>query len=51
MLLRPAGVGQPEEVGAATVWFCSDEAAFVTGSTLVIDGGTLAGTPPFAVRS
>ncbi len=44
-------VGQPEEVGAAAVWLCSDEAAFITGSTLVIDGGKLAGTPPFAVRS
>jgi NAD(P)-dependent dehydrogenase (short-subunit alcohol dehydrogenase family) len=43
-------VGQPEEVAAAAVWLCSDEAAFVTGTTLVIDGGKLAGTPPFMVR-
>jgi NAD(P)-dependent dehydrogenase (short-subunit alcohol dehydrogenase family) len=40
-------IGQPEEVAAATVWLCSDAAAFVTGTTLVIDGGKLAGTPPF----
>jgi NAD(P)-dependent dehydrogenase (short-subunit alcohol dehydrogenase family) len=40
-------IGQPEEVAAATVWLCSDGAAFVTGTTLVIDGGKLAGTPPF----
>jgi NAD(P)-dependent dehydrogenase (short-subunit alcohol dehydrogenase family) len=43
-------VGRPEEVAAAVVWLCSDDAAFVTGSTLVIDGGKLAGTPPFQVQ-
>jgi NAD(P)-dependent dehydrogenase (short-subunit alcohol dehydrogenase family) len=43
-------IGQPEEVAAAAVWLCSDEAAYVTGTTLVIDGGRLAGTPPFAIR-
>ena len=36
-------IGQPDEVAAATVWLCSDEAAFITGTTLVIDGGKLAG--------
>ena len=41
-------VGQPEEVADAVVWLCSQHAAFITGSTLVIDGGKLAGTPPFA---
>jgi NAD(P)-dependent dehydrogenase (short-subunit alcohol dehydrogenase family) len=40
-------VGQPDEVAAAIVWLCSDQASFITGSTLVIDGGKLAGTPPF----
>lgn len=40
-------IGQPDEVAAAAVWMCSDQAAFVTGTTLVIDGGKLAGTPPF----
>jgi hypothetical protein len=29
---------------------CSDQASVVTGATLVIDGGKLAGTPPFSVR-
>jgi NAD(P)-dependent dehydrogenase (short-subunit alcohol dehydrogenase family) len=43
-------VNQPDEVAAATVWLCSDQAAYVTGATLVIDGGKLAGTPPFQVR-
>jgi NAD(P)-dependent dehydrogenase (short-subunit alcohol dehydrogenase family) len=43
-------VGQPEEVAAAAVWLCSKEAGFITGTTLVIDGGKRAGTPPFQVR-
>ena len=30
---------EPEEVAAAVSYLCSDEAAFVTGSNLVIDGG------------
>jgi NAD(P)-dependent dehydrogenase (short-subunit alcohol dehydrogenase family) len=42
-------IGLPEEVAAAVLWLCSDEAAFVTGTTLVIDGGKLAGAPPFVV--
>jgi NAD(P)-dependent dehydrogenase (short-subunit alcohol dehydrogenase family) len=41
-------VGQPEEVAAAVVWLCSDEASYITGITLPIDGGMLAGMAPFA---
>lgn len=41
-------IGQPHEVAAAAVWLCSDAAAFVTGTTLVIDGGKLAGSPAFS---
>jgi NAD(P)-dependent dehydrogenase (short-subunit alcohol dehydrogenase family) len=41
-------IGQPAEVAAAAVWLCSDQAAFITVETLVIDGGKLAGTPPFS---
>jgi NAD(P)-dependent dehydrogenase (short-subunit alcohol dehydrogenase family) len=43
-------VGRPEEVAGAVVWLCSEAAGFVTGTTLTIDGGKLAGTPPFRVR-
>jgi NAD(P)-dependent dehydrogenase (short-subunit alcohol dehydrogenase family) len=43
-------IGSPDEVATAAVWLCSDQAAFVTGTTLVIDGGKLAGTPPFVPR-
>jgi len=32
-------LGQPEEVAAAVGYLASDEAAYVTGHTLVIDGG------------
>jgi NAD(P)-dependent dehydrogenase (short-subunit alcohol dehydrogenase family) len=38
----PAGrVGTPEEVAAAVVWLASDEASFVHGTTLDVDGGAL----------
>src|SRR5207253_1706695 len=36
-------IGKPEEVAAAVVWLCSDEASFVTGATIPIDGGRLSG--------
>ncbi len=31
--------GRPEEIGAAAAYLASDEAAFVNGHTLVVDGG------------
>jgi NAD(P)-dependent dehydrogenase (short-subunit alcohol dehydrogenase family) len=42
-------VGQPHEVAQAVIWLCSDQAAFITGATLPIDGGKLAGSPPFRI--
>jgi 3-oxoacyl-[acyl-carrier protein] reductase len=33
--------GQPEEIGEAAVFLASDEASFVHGATLVVDGGFL----------
>jgi NAD(P)-dependent dehydrogenase (short-subunit alcohol dehydrogenase family) len=38
-------IGRPAEVAAAAVWLCSDRASFITGTTMTIDGGKLAGTP------
>jgi dehydrogenase/reductase SDR family member 4 len=35
-------LGQPQDVGFAAVYLASDEASFVTGHVLVIDGGALA---------
>lgn len=36
-------IGLPAEVAATAAWLCSDQAAFITGATLAIDGGRLAG--------
>jgi NAD(P)-dependent dehydrogenase (short-subunit alcohol dehydrogenase family) len=36
-------MGTPEEIAAAAVYLASDESAFVTGSSLIIDGGLSAG--------
>ena len=41
-------VGRPEEVAAAAVWLCSPASSFVTGATLPVDGGLLAGMAPFS---
>jgi NAD(P)-dependent dehydrogenase (short-subunit alcohol dehydrogenase family) len=32
-------LGAPEEIGDAAVWLCSEDASFVTGEAMVIDGG------------
>jgi NAD(P)-dependent dehydrogenase (short-subunit alcohol dehydrogenase family) len=41
-------IGRPEEIAAAVLWLCSDAASFLTGATIPIDGGKLAGMAPFA---
>lgn len=41
---EPVGrMGRPEEIAGAVLWLCSDDAAFVAGHALVIDGGQMAG--------
>ena len=32
-------MGNPEEIAAAVAWAASDEASYVTGTTIVVDGG------------
>jgi NAD(P)-dependent dehydrogenase (short-subunit alcohol dehydrogenase family) len=37
---HPLGrLGQPEDIANAIAFLCSDDAAFITGSELVVDGG------------
>ena len=41
---HPIGrLGRPAEIAEAVVWMCSDRASFMTGQSLVLDGGFLAG--------
>ncbi|MEH6726645.1 MAG: glucose 1-dehydrogenase [Hyphomicrobiales bacterium] len=41
--LHPIGrIGTPEEVAALIVWLCSDQASFMTGANIPVDGGYVA---------
>lgn len=43
----PAGrQGQPADVAAAVLFLCSNEAAYITGADLPVDGGWSIGDPP-----
>jgi NAD(P)-dependent dehydrogenase (short-subunit alcohol dehydrogenase family) len=39
-------IGKPEEVARAAVFLASDDASFMTGSSVVVDGGFGTGLPP-----
>jgi len=42
---HPIGrLGRPAEIAEAVLWMCSDRASFMTGQSLVLDGGFLAGS-------
>jgi 3-oxoacyl-[acyl-carrier protein] reductase len=36
-------IGQPSEIAAAVAFLVSDDASFITGQTLVVDGGATTG--------
>jgi len=36
-------IGEPQEVAAASLFLCSDEASYITGAELAVDGGWAAG--------
>lgn len=40
--LQPADIGRPAQVAAAIVFLASDDASFITGTSLCVDGGRLA---------
>lgn len=40
---QPGGrLARPEEIAEAVVWLCSDRASFVTGDSMLVDGGAVA---------
>jgi NAD(P)-dependent dehydrogenase (short-subunit alcohol dehydrogenase family) len=40
---QPGGrLGTPDEIAEAALWLCSDRASFVTGASMLVDGGAVA---------
>jgi 3-oxoacyl-[acyl-carrier protein] reductase len=37
-------MGQPEDIANAYAWLASDQATFITGTVLSVDGGVVTGT-------
>jgi 7-alpha-hydroxysteroid dehydrogenase len=42
-------LGRPEDISAAATFLCSEEASFITGAILDVDGGLIMGKSPLAL--
>lgn len=42
-MIPTRSIGQPDDFGAAVAFLCSDQAKFITGASLIIDGGQYQG--------
>jgi NAD(P)-dependent dehydrogenase (short-subunit alcohol dehydrogenase family) len=40
----------PDDVARAVVWLCTEEAGYVNGAVLRVDGGLLAGSSPLTLE-
>jgi 3alpha(or 20beta)-hydroxysteroid dehydrogenase len=43
-------IGKPEEVARVAVFLSGDDASFMTGASVVVDGGFSSGLPPKSTK-
>jgi NAD(P)-dependent dehydrogenase (short-subunit alcohol dehydrogenase family) len=41
-MIAAGRIGRPEEAAEAALWLCSDAASYVTGHSMIVDGGLTA---------